>query len=444
MNSNSMPCNLQAEKSVLGIILMHEEAAILVMSRLFKELFYKEEHQLIFETIKILYDQHSKIDLVTLWNQILKQGWEEKVGTIFELTKLTNEVVGSAGLTDHVNILCEQFVKREIITQSFKASDLGYKNETDSFDLLLNTGKAIDAIYDRINSGVSKDISYYAKEVIEQHNAAKNNGVIGIKTGIQEIDSNISGLVAPDLIIIAARPGQGKTALALSITHNTSILQDIPCAWFSLEMDGSQLIRRLSSINSGIDHELIRNGKTSENQEKDFHKSVSAISTKKIFIEDRASLNIRDIRTRASILKRRYGIQYIVVDYIQLMEGIDVKNKIREQIVSEISRGLKTLAKELNLPIIALSQLSREVEKRGDKLPQLSDLRESGAIEQDADIVLFLMRPEYYEMEEPIEIRGNSYDVEGLCIVNRAKNRHGGTGNSPIHFTGSTMKFSNL
>jgi replicative DNA helicase len=294
---------------------------------------------------------------------------------------------------------------------------------------------------ERVLIGEAKDMAYFSLKMIEQHDAVKQTGILGISTGLKALDAVIYGLVSPDLLIIAARPGQGKTAMALSITHYISIVHSIPGAWFSLEMDGVQLVRRLASIDTGINHEIIRNGKTTYDEYDTMIKSMEKISKAPIFIEDKTSINVRDIRTRSNILKKKHKIGYIVVDYIQLMSGIDEKNKSREQVVSEISRALKCLAKELQIPVIALSQLSREVEKRPDKMPQLSDLRESGAIEQDADTVLFLMRPEYYKMENDVEISGKEYSVKSLCIGSIAKNRHGQTCHIPLSFRGETMHF---
>jgi replicative DNA helicase len=225
----------------------------------------------------------------------------------------------------------------------------------------------------------------------------------------------------------------------MSISHYVSVLNGIAGAWFSLEMDGVQLTRRLASIDSGISHELIRQGKVPQEYENKFFNSLDRISKAPIYIEDKGSINIRAIRTRANILVRKNGIKYIIVDYLQLMEGVDVKNKNRNDIVGEITRGLKMLAKELNIPVIALSQLSRKVEERGDKMPQMSDLRESGNIEQDADEILFLMRPEKYGLTEPVIIGGCEYDVKGLCIGKADKNRHGECLNFAMSFTGQTM-----
>ena len=233
-----------------------------------------------------------------------------------------------------------------------------------------------------------------------------------------------------------------NTALALTITHNLSIIDKVPCAWFSLEMDGIQLARRLASIDSDIPHELIRQGKIYDSLEEKFYKSLDKVGKSPIYIEDKPSINVRSLRTRANVLVRKNGIKFIIVDYLQLMNGVDTRDTNRNNIVGEISRGLKCLAKELKIPVIALSQLSREVEKRSDKMPQNSDLRESGGIEQDADEVLFLMRPEKYGFTEPVMIDGKEYDVKGLCIGKPDKNRHGECKNFALGFIGNCMKFT--
>jgi replicative DNA helicase len=435
------PQDANIESAVIGALLLDQNALFGSMDRIFREMFYQESNALIFDAIQAIYDDNGKVDIFTVADRLNKMGKLEQAGGVYGITKVTKDVVSGANIQDHVLILSELYLKRETIRISQESSAKGYDPEVDAFDLVTKTGVELERAHERVVSGMSRDITYFSMKVLEQHAAVKETGVLGIKTGIAELDRTICGLVSPDLIVIAARPGQGKTALALSITHNTSVLRDVPCAWFSLEMDGVQLVRRLACIHSGLDHERVRNGHTTEAEDKKLHDAIAQIASKKIFIEDKTSANIRDIKTRATVLKRKEGIEYIVVDYMQLMEGIDVKGKSREAVVSEIARGLKCLAKDLEIPIIALSQLSREVEKRGDKMPQLSDLRESGAIEQDADIVLFLMRPSYYGFTDGITIGHNTYEADGLCIVNRAKNRHGDTGNSGIGFTGKTMKF---
>lgn len=436
------PQNRDLEIAILGVLMLDSNCVSIGMARLFPEIFYVEAHQRIFKAIQNIYDANEKIDLLTVCERLKKNEDLESVGGMYAVSRLTNDVVSGANIENHITIIAESYLKREAIRLSGDLINESYEDGSDAFDIINHADAGFQKIQEQVLVGLSKDIGYYAMKVLDQHACTKETGVMGIKTGIKAIDNVISGLVEPDLIVLAARPSQGKTALALSITYNTSVAGDIPCAWFSLEMDGVQLVRRLASIDTQIDHEKIRKGTTSKEEDILLGQSMEKISEKKIYIQDNATVNIRDIRTKANLLKKRHGIQYIVVDYIQLMNGIDTKGKNREQVVSDISRGLKILAKELEMPVIALSQLSREVEKRNDKMPQLSDLRESGAIEQDADEVLFLMRPEFYGMRESVEIGGKEYDPIGLTILSTAKNRHGSTKNTALNFKGQCMHFT--
>lgn len=429
------------EKVILGALLIDVNCVPIAIERLFPEMFYLDAHKIIFKAIQKIYDNSIPIDILNVSEQLKKTQELELVGGDYALTKLTDSVVSGANIESHILVIAEKYLGRETIRICGESLVSAYDETVDTWDNIGSLDLNIQKMQERVLTGMSKDIGFFGMKMLDQHATVKETGVIGVSTGIESLDKVICGLVAPDLIIIAARPGQGKTACALSITYNTSILGNTPCAWFSLEMDGIQLVRRLVSIDTGIDHEKIRTGHTSEQEDDMLGESVSKITDCPIFIEDKASINIRYIRTRSALLKKKYGIKYIVVDYIQLMSGIDEKGKNREQVISEISRGLKLLAKELDMPIIALSQLSREVEKRPDKMPQLSDLRESGAIEQDADEVIFLMRPEYYKMTEDINISGVEYSINGLCIASISKNRHGATKNIALGFTGATMFF---
>lgn len=438
---NLPPQSLEIEEAILGALMIDNSALNLSMSRLGEDMFYKMDFKAIFKAIEALYDRGQGVDIISVSEELKRQNNLELAGGMYGVMKITNGVVSSANIENHILILAENYLKREMIGICHESFSKAYLPETDVFDLISVTDNRISKAQEKVVKGMSKDIAYYGVKVLEQHSAVKQTGILGIKTGIFELDKATNGLVSPDLIIIAARPGAGKTALCLSVMYNTSVVGEIPCAIFSLEMDGVQLVRRLASIDTGIPHERIRNGHTTDDEEKRLIDSVEKITNSKIFIEDKTSMNIRDIRTKASVLKKKHNIGYIVVDYIQLMSGTDVKGKNREQIVSDISRGLKCIAKELEIPVIALSQLNRAVEQRPDKMPQLSDLRESGAIEQDADSILFLMRPEYYNMTEPVNFKEQEFPVQNLAICSIAKNRHGSTKNIPMEFTGSTMKF---
>lgn len=429
----------EVEMAVLGALLLDSYCLPSVIGLLFVDAFYVDAHQKIYSAILKLYDGNKKIDTLTVVEQLKADEVLEIVGGPYYVVTLTNQVVSTANIEYHAMLVIQKYLGRELIRICGEGIGDAYEDSTDIISLYEKTDNELINVQERVLSASMQDMSYYSKKVYEEYETVKSTGVLGIQTGIKPLDAMICGLVAPDLIIIAARPSMGKTALALSITHYTSILHDIPCAWFSLEMNGSQLTMRLAAIDSGLNHKEIRQGKISTNDETLLFNSLDRIGKAPIYIEDKGVINIRTIRTRTHILKRKHKIQYIVVDYLQLMSAVDPKNKNREAVVSEISRSLKELARELNMPIIALSQLSRAVEARPDKMPQLSDLRESGGIEQDADEVIFLMRPEWYQFTEPVQIKGKDYDVRGLCIGKTAKNRHGDCENFAMWFEGRQM-----
>lgn len=437
---NLPPQALDIERAILGALMIDNNCLNTGIAKLFPELFYKESHFLTYQAIEKIYDKGFPVDILTVTEQLKRDGTLEQCGGVYEVTKLTNGIISGSNIEAHITIISEFYLKRQTVNICGQAANDALNDEKDVFDIINKTDNDLQDMQEKVLTGQARDMAYFGMKMIEQHDSVKATGVLGIPTGLKDLDTSIFGLVSPDLFIIAARPGQGKTALALSITHYTSILHNVPCLWISLEMDGVQLVRRLASIDTGINHETLRNGKTSTDEYITMQKAINIISESKIFIEDKTSINIRDIRTRANLLKKKHNIGYIVIDYLQLMTGLN-RNQNREQEIAEISRGLKCLAKELEIPVIALSQLSREVEKRPDKMPQLSDLRESGAIEQDADNVLFLMRPEYYKMTEEVNIAGKEYPVAGLAIASIAKNRHGPTKNIALSFAGPTMHF---
>lgn len=429
----------ELEEAILGGVLIAPECLPEVLNLVFADVFYIEAHQIVFKSILSLYDKNNKIDILTVVEELRKMGSLDLVGGAYFVTKLTNNVVSTANIDTHCRIIMEFYLKREMIKISGEAIGEAYEDNTDAFDLYDRVDNKILNTQERVLSGSVKDMSHYSSKVYDQYQTVKQTGVLGIQTGIAPFDKILSGLVSPDLFIIAARPSQGKTALAMSLSHYISVVNGIEGAWFSLEMDGVQLTRRLASIDSGISHELIRQGRIQKEQEIKFCNSLDRIAQSPIYIEDKGSMNIRAIRTRSNILVRKNKIKYIVVDYLQLMEAVDKRDTNRNNIIGEISRGLKMLAKELDIPVIALSQLSRKVEERSDKMPQMSDLRESGNIEQDADEILFLMRPEKYGLLEPVSIGGVEYSAQGLCIGKVDKNRHGECLNFAMGFRGPSM-----
>jgi len=298
------------EVSVHGALLIDAGAIFVAMSRLFPEIFYVDAHQRIFKAIQRLYDKNQSIDILTVIEQLKSMEELEIVGGPYYVTKLTNDVVSSANIENHINIIAEMYLKREAIRLSGELITDAYEDSTDAFELINVADNGFSKIQEQVLVGMAKDDSSFGMKVLEQQAQVKQTGVLGISTGIKAIDSVICGLVAPDLIVMAARPGQGKTSFVLSITHNTSVLNNIPCAWFSLEMDGVQLVRRLASIDSGINHEKIRKGETTADEDVMLGESIDKISASKIFIEDKAGINVRDIRTRSNLLKKKHNIQF--------------------------------------------------------------------------------------------------------------------------------------
>ncbi len=435
------PSAIDIEEQILGGIMVDNSCLPFVVSKLFMDALYSDANRWIYAAMLKLYDNHRPVDMLSVIDQLKKDG-NLDILTKNDIVKLTRDVVSTANIEAHCHIVLQKYASREMIRIAGEGLRCAYEDLTDVFDMYDKVDGELMGTQEKILSGAVKDMGFYASQVYDQYESVKQTGVLGIQTLITPLDKIFGGLVSPDLFVVAARPAMGKTSLALSITRNTSVLNDIPCAWFSLEMDGTQLCRRLASIDSGVGHKLIRNGLASREEETKFYKSLDRVARAPIYIEDKVDINIRSIRTRATILKRKHKIKYIVVDYLQLISGTDKNGQNREGQISDISRGLKTLAKELEIPVIAISQLNRKVEDGNDKMPNLSHLRESGAIEQDADEVLFIMRPEEYGMTEPIKIGAMEYQTPNLAIGKCAKNRHGATENFAMWFNGPTMAFS--
>lgn len=449
LNGYIPPQSRDLEEVILGALMIDPSAVPLALEIIkSSQCFYVDAHKHIYDAITSLYDLQQPVDTLTVVEQLMKVERLDMVGGPTYVLKLTNAVVSGAHIEHHCRIVLEKFLSREIIKISMESTREAYQDFTDPFDLCDKMDDQLIKARELVMSGASNNVKSTAKKVVDEYYKTKQTGILGLLTGIRSFDNTFSGLCEPDLFIVAARPGAGKTAFALSITKNICIDRGIPMAWFSLEMSETQLVRRLISIDTNINHEFIRKGTLDSEQEILFLESSERVAEAPLFIEDNSNQNIRSLRTRAHLLKRKNPkLGVIVVDYMQLMSPVQSTGgaaKNREQDVSEISRGLKNLSKELKVPIVALSQLSRAVEARADKMPQLSDLRESGSIEQDADEVLFLMRPEYYGMLEPVDIGGCTYDVKGLCIGKTGKNRHGAVENFAMHFEGPCMKFSDV
>ncbi len=439
------PQAVDLEEVVLGAMMIDKKGVDEVIDILQPEAFYKESHQLIFNSIISLFEKQEPIDIKTVSFQLKKDGNLNTVGGDYYLIELSQKVSSSAHIEFHSRIILQKFIQRKLISISNEIIEDSYDETSDVFDLL---DKAESRIYDisqrnlKKNTQSAEDLVLAAKKKIEE--ISKKEGLSGIASGFGEIDRLTSGWQPSDLIIVAARPGMGKTAFTLSMARNISVENNMPVAFFSLEMSAIQLITRLISSETGLNSEKLRTGKLEKFEWELLNVKVTNLENAPLYIDDTPSLSIFELRAKARRLSSQFGIKLIVVDYLQLMTlGSSQKSGNREQEISTISRNLKALAKELDIPIIALSQLSRAVELRGGtKRPILSDLRESGAIEQDADIVSFLYRPEYYKIDEWDDEERSPALGQAEFIV--AKHRNGGLSSIKLKFINSLGKFENL
>lgn len=439
------PQAVDLEEVVIGALMIDKKGVDDVIDILHPEVFYKPAHQDIFEAIHHLFENSQPIDLLTVSAQLKKAGKLEAIGGEFYLIQLTQKVSSSAHIEFHARIVLQKFIQRSLIKISSEIIEASYDEGTDVFDLLDSAeAKLYEVAQGNIkrSSETAQNLVIQAKKRIEE--IANKEGLSGVPSGFTKLDKLTSGWQPSDLIIIAARPGMGKTALTLSMARNIAVEHDIPVAFFSLEMSSVQLITRLISSETHLNSEKLRTGNLEKYEWEQLNVKVKDLEKAPLFIDDTPSLSIFDLRAKARRLSSQHGIRLIVVDYLQLMTaGGSQKGGNREQEISTISRNLKALAKELNIPVIALSQLSRAVETRGgSKRPLLSDLRESGAIEQDADIVSFIYRPEYYKIDEWDDDDHTPTAGQAEFIV--AKHRNGGLDEIRLKFIGSLGKFENL
>ena len=439
------PQALDLEEVVLGAMMIDKKGVDAVIDILHPNAFYKEAHQFVFEAIVKLFENTEPIDLLTVSSKLKSEGRLDKVGGDYYLVQLTQKVSSSAHIEYHARIILQKYIQRSLIKISTEIIEDSYDETQDVFDLL---DTAESKLYDVTQGNIKKStetaqsLVIQAKKKIEE--ISNKDGLSGVPSGFSDVDKLTSGWQPSDLVIIAARPGMGKTALTLSMARNMAVAKNIPVAFFSLEMSSIQLITRLISSETGLSSEKLRTGNLEKFEWEQLNVKVSSLENAPLYIDDTPSLSIFDLRAKARRLSSQYGIKLIVIDYLQLMTaGGSNKNGNREQEISTISRNLKALAKELNVPVIALSQLSRAVETRGgSKRPILSDLRESGAIEQDADIVSFIYRPEYYKIDEWDDEQHTPSEGKAEFII--AKHRNGGLENIRLKFIGHLGKFDNL
>jgi replicative DNA helicase len=438
------PQAVDLEQAVLGAMMLEKNAVTDVIDILKPQSFYDPRHQFIYGAIQELFGTSNPIDLLTVTNKLKTRGELESAGGVAYISQLTSRVASSAHIEYHARIIAEKHIKRELIRMSSEVIREAYDDTKDVFDVL---GKAEGDLFSIAENNMGRQVNvmqHVVREAIEEiEKASKNSdGISGVPTGFHKLDKVTSGWQRSDMIVIAARPAMGKTAFVLSMARNTAVDHNMGVAIFSLEMSSVQLVKRLIAGEARLSAEKLRKGDLREHEFQQLHSRISKLATAPIFIDDTPGISIFDLRAKCRRLKMQYDIQMVIIDYLQLMTAGGSKGSgNREQEISSISRSIKEIAKELNIPIIALSQLSRSVESRGgDKRPQLSDLRESGAIEQDADIVSFIYRPEYYGFNQAED--GSSNAGVGEIII--AKHRNGALENVRLKFVGEYARFENI
>ncbi|MFZ7115103.1 MAG: replicative DNA helicase [Bacteroidota bacterium] len=438
------PQALDLEEACLGALMLEKDALTKVIDILHPDSFYKDSHRLIFQAIRRLFERSEPIDILTVTNELKKSGELDIVGGPYAITQLTNRVASAANIEYHSRIILQKHIQRELIRISAETIKDAYEDTSDVFMLL---DKAEKNLFEVAQGNIRRnyqEMSTMVSEAYKQIEAARlhGTGVTGVQSGFTDLDRITSGWQKSDLIIIAARPGMGKTAFVLSLARNAAIGFNRPIAVFSLEMSSVQLVQRMISSETGIPSDKLRKGTLDNTEWQKLVSMTGKLSSAPVYIDDTPSLSVFDLRSKCRRLKAMYNIEMIVVDYLQLMRSdVDAKSGNREQEISTISRSLKALAKELNVPVIALSQLSRAVESRGgSKRPQLSDLRESGAIEQDADMVTFIYRPEYYG----IEFDEDNNPTKGTAEIIIAKHRNGALDTVRLKFINHLAKFTDL
>ncbi len=431
------PQNLEAEKSVLGSMLIAEEAIGHAVEILDEQWFYDASHRKIYKAITDLYNSRKNVDLITLSDKLKGDGTLEDIGGISHLSEIIDYVPSAANVEYYAHIVKEKGVLRRLIQNSTEIIAKSFESKGNVEEVVDNAERLIFEIAElkqRQKIVHIKDLVRSSIETIDKLYQRKES-FTGVPTGFTEIDKMTSGLQKADLIIVAARPSMGKTAFAISIAEYVSITKKMGVAVFSLEMSKEQLVQRMLCSQARVDAHKVRTGFLSPSDWPKLTKAAGQLSEARIYIDDTPAISALELRAKARRLKANHDIQLIVLDYIQLMRGSSSRMESRQQEISEISRSLKALARELSVPMIALSQLSRAVEARQDHRPQLSDLRESGAIEQDADVVALLMREEYYNPTE---------ENRGIADIIIAKQRNGPVGTVKLSFLKEFVRFENL
>ncbi len=432
------PQNIEAEQAVLGAMLIKKEAISEVVTILIGTDFYRDAHRIIFDAMLELFNKNEAVDLITITEQLRKNEQLDKVGGIAYVTSLANSVPTAANIEYHAKIVKEKGQLRHLINSATAIAGMGYEDNENVIDVMDKAEKMILEVAEKRGGGDFTPIKNILLDTFSKIEVlyASKGGITGTPTGFKDLDKLTSGLQPSDLILVAARPSMGKTAFTLNLATHIAVREKKAVAFFSLEMSKEQLVQRMLCSEGAIDSQRLRIG---ELDDKDWGKLISAadrLSTAPIFIDDTAGITVMELRSKARRLKTEYDLKLIVIDYLQLMQGSSSKGgDNRQQEISEISRSLKALARELNVPVIALSQLSRSVESRQVKKPMLSDLRESGSLEQDADIVMFLYREDYYDPDT---------ENKNITDVIIAKHRNGPVDTIQLFFHKQFTKFADL
>ena len=436
------PQAIDLEEAVLGAMMLEQNALTNVIDILKKDVFYKEAHQKIYAAMHELFSSGQPVDILTVSEILKKNGQLDVCGGAYYISMLTSRVASAANVEYHARILLQKFLQRELIRISSEIIRESYEDSKDVFDILDRAEKELFAVSETNLRRNYDDMHSLIREAITQIEGAKNQDghISGIPSGFTELDRVTAGWQKSDLIVLAARPGMGKTAFVLSMARNMAVDFKKPIAVFSLEMSGVQLVTRLIASETELSADKLKRGQLEQYEWEQLNARLGTLTEAPLFIDDTPALSIFELRAKCRRLKAQHDIQLVIVDYLQLMTaGSDNHRGNREQEISNISRSMKSLAKELSISVIAISQLSRAVETRGgSKRPILSDLRESGAIEQDADMVLFIYRPEYYQITE--DENGNS--TEGMAQLIIAKHRNGALKDIDLRFIQNFAKFT--
>ena len=431
------PHDLEAEQAIIGSMLTDKDAVISAIEVLKEEDFYREDNKAIYTAILNLYNRAEPVDIITVKAELEAMGKFEQVGGLEYLAELPEKVPTTANAMKYIKIVEEKSLLRRLIHTANEIIELGYNPTEDVEDIMEGAEKKIfNIMQDKNQKGYTpiKDVLVESFTQLEELYNRKQH-ITGVPTGFSELDYKTSGFHGSELILIAARPAMGKSAFALNIATNAAVRARVPVAIFSLEMSKEQMVNRILCSEAMVDSNKVRTGKLEEDDWTKLAEASGPLSEAEIYIDDTPGISVTEIRAKCRKLKLEKNIGMVVIDYLQLIQGSNKRNGSREQEISEISRSLKILAKEIGVPVIALSQLSRAVEQRPDHRPMLSDLRESGAIEQDADIVMFLYRDDYYNQDS---------EKKDIAEVIMAKHRAGSTGTVELLWLGSYTKFVNL